>query len=179
MRFRSWHTSIRQNAKQRTNVLARLVLCLSMLIDLRRSLCTRKVGRGRRRVFGCLYSISQGQHRKYLYMRNRRHSTMVQCLETVQDNIGVNIGVNASRRYTIYGDGDRVRCNVIMCWMQYWVVFYSSAEAPLLFVRTDSYIHACTAWTLSIHPLIIALKPMTYAAGYDTAITYVRKPRGR
>ena len=45
---------------------------------------------------------------------NRRHSTMVQCLETVKDNIGVNIGVNASRRYAMYGDSysdsDRVRC---------------------------------------------------------------------
>ena len=39
---------------------------------------------------------------------------MVLCLETVQDNIGVNIGVNASRRYAMYGDSDsnsdRVRC---------------------------------------------------------------------
>ena len=39
---------------------------------------------------------------------NRRHSTVVQCLETVQDNIGVNIvvGVNivkASKRYAVYG----------------------------------------------------------------------------
>ena len=45
---------------------------------------------------------------------DRRRSTMIQCLETVKDNIGVNIGVNASRRYAVYGDSDsdsdRVRC---------------------------------------------------------------------
>ena len=45
---------------------------------------------------------------------DRRHCTMVQCRETVEDNIGVNIGVNASRRYAVYGDSDsdsdRVRC---------------------------------------------------------------------
>ena len=62
-----------------------------MVIDLRKSLCTRKVCGGKRD-------------------ENRRHSTMVQCLETVKDNIGVNIGVNASRRYAMYGDSDRVRC---------------------------------------------------------------------
>ena len=31
---------------------------------------------------------------------------MVQCLETVKDNIGVNIGVDARRRYAMYGDSD-------------------------------------------------------------------------
>ena len=35
------------------------------------------------------------------------------------------------------------------CRMQY---FYS-AEAPLLFVRTDIYIHACTACTFCLHTL--------------------------
>ena len=33
----------------------------------------------------------------------RIDSTMVLCLETVQDNIGVNIGVDASRQYAMYG----------------------------------------------------------------------------
>ena len=42
----------------------------------------------------------------------RIDSIMVLCLETVQNNIGVNIGVDPSRRYAIYGhsDSDRVRC---------------------------------------------------------------------
>ena len=40
---------------------------------------------------------------------------MVLSLETIQDNIGVNIGLDASRRYAMYGDSDSDRVQCFTC----------------------------------------------------------------
>ena len=63
------------------------------------------MGGGKRESKLLVFYIS-GTTMEVFIHKNRRHSTMVQCLETVQDNIGVNIGVNASKGYAMYGDGD-------------------------------------------------------------------------